>query len=251
VRLDPIDWATYEPYLYANKERAAARCQVRFTRCFLGLLSPNAAAGRPAGSVEQLEHFSSSALSCLPCLQVLFGMLLRGDRPVPPGAAGAAGGGSGGMAADSNILRLSPVGPRFSYLPVSTPVALLRQSSSLQRGSSSTHSELTRLGSGIGMAAALGGAAGAGATGSEVSAAAYSFSSLLTPKAAGGRQNGEEGDSAGGGGSAAAAVGSGVGKLVGSLQGLLGERAAEVTSALGDMSMTQGLLSSFSSRFNK
>lgn len=28
-RLDPIDWATYEPYLYANKERAAARSQVR------------------------------------------------------------------------------------------------------------------------------------------------------------------------------------------------------------------------------
>jgi hypothetical protein len=164
------------------------------------------------------------------------------------------------MAADSNILRMSPVGPRFSYLPVSTPVALLRQSSALhqlQRGSSSAHAELARLGSGIGVAAALGGggaaaaAAGAGATGSEVSAAAYSFSSLLTPKTTGGRQGGEEGDSASGGSAAAAAVGSGVGKLVGSLQGLLGERAAEVTSALGDMGMTQGLLSSFSSRFNK
>ena len=163
------------------------------------------------------------------------------------------------MSADSNILRMSPVGPRFSYLPVSTPVALLRQSSALhqlQRGSSSAHAELARLGSGIGVAAALGGGAAAagagatGATGSEVSAAAYSFSSLLTPKTTGGRQGGEEGDSASGG-SAAAAVGSGVGKLVGSLQGLLGERAAEVTSALGDMGMTQGLLSSFSSRFNK
>lgn len=29
ARLDPIDWATYEPYLYANKDRAAARSQVR------------------------------------------------------------------------------------------------------------------------------------------------------------------------------------------------------------------------------
>jgi hypothetical protein len=28
-RLDPIDWATYEPYLDANKQRAAARRQVR------------------------------------------------------------------------------------------------------------------------------------------------------------------------------------------------------------------------------
>jgi len=28
-RLDPIDWATYEPYLYANKQRAGARSQVR------------------------------------------------------------------------------------------------------------------------------------------------------------------------------------------------------------------------------
>ena len=27
-RLDPIDWATYEPYLYGNKDRAAVRCQV-------------------------------------------------------------------------------------------------------------------------------------------------------------------------------------------------------------------------------
>lgn len=27
-RLDPIDWATYEPYLYANKQRATTRSQV-------------------------------------------------------------------------------------------------------------------------------------------------------------------------------------------------------------------------------
>jgi len=26
--LDPIDWATYEPYLYANKDRAVARSKV-------------------------------------------------------------------------------------------------------------------------------------------------------------------------------------------------------------------------------
>ena len=26
--MDPIDWATYESYLYANKERFASRCQV-------------------------------------------------------------------------------------------------------------------------------------------------------------------------------------------------------------------------------
>lgn len=28
VQVDPIDWATYESYLYANKDRFAARCQV-------------------------------------------------------------------------------------------------------------------------------------------------------------------------------------------------------------------------------
>lgn len=29
-RLDPIDWATYEPFLYANERRALSRCHVLF-----------------------------------------------------------------------------------------------------------------------------------------------------------------------------------------------------------------------------
>ncbi|PSC70573.1 conserved oligomeric Golgi complex subunit 1 [Micractinium conductrix] len=178
-RLDPIDWATYEPYLYSNKDRAAARCQV------------------------------------------LFGMLLRGDRPqqrsgapLPPGAAN--------MPADSNILRMAPVGPRFSYLPVTTPMALLRQSSMQQLSA----------GGGLGGEAL---SSSSSASGSEVSA--YSFASLLSEGGGRARPSGEGGAGAGGYAAQAGAASSGVGKLV----GLLGDRAA---SALGDMGGSS-LLSSF------
>ncbi|KAL4423803.1 hypothetical protein ABPG75_001104 [Micractinium tetrahymenae] len=194
-RLDPIDWATYEPYLYANKDKAAARCQV------------------------------------------LFGMLLRGDRAARGGAA--AGPSTGGMPTDSNILRMAPVGPRFSYLPVSTPVALLRQSS--------MHQLQQAAGSGAMPAAQLGlGGASAPLAGSEVSASSYSFATLLS-EGSGRGVRGAEGAAGGAGaaaGGSAPAVGSGVGKLVGSLQGLIGDKAAEYTSALGDMSGSS-LLSSF------
>lgn len=186
-RLDPIDWATYEPYLYANKERAAGRCQV------------------------------------------LFGMLLRGDR-VPLRSAALAAGGT--MTADSNILRMAPVGPRFSYLPVSTPVALLRQNSmqSLQPASSPP-AEL-----GLGISAA----------GGELNAAAYSFASLFGDGGrAGGRARRDEED-AGSSSAASTAVGSGMGKLVGSLQGLIGDKAAAAMSDVSGSSFLSSL-----ARFNK
>lgn len=181
-------------------------------------------------------------------------MLLRGDKPAAVGTPGSGAVGGGSMPADSNILRLAPVAPRFSYLPVTTPGALLRQAShpglhpGLQRSGSSAV-ELARLGSGLGALAGSsgGGPSGlsaAGATGAEVCAASYSFATLLSSKT---RAGGD--DDGGGAGAAAAAAGSGGGvasKLVGSLQGLIGDQ-------LGDMGAPGGLglLSSFSSRFNK
>lgn len=175
--------------------------------------------------------------------QVLFGLLLRGDRP----AAAGAGPSGGGMPADSNILRMAPVGPRFSYLPVTTPVALRRQGSQLHplpRAASSAQAELGR------PAALLGLGAGAGtAAGSEVSAAAYSFANLLAGSKA--RAGGEDGEAAagGGGGGGAAAVGSGVAsKLVGSLQGLISDQLGDMGSTLG---APGGLLSSLGASFRK
>lgn len=164
--------------------------------------------------------------------QVLFGTLLRGDRGQQRSAGQAPPGGSS-MPTDSNILRMAPVGPRFSYLPVTTPVALLRQSSLQQH----------QLPAANGTAAAeqtLGGVPVA-RTGSEVSASAYSFATLLSDggSRAGGR-SGEGGEGTISSGAASAAVGSGMGKLVGSLQGLIG--IGDTT--LGDMS-SSSLLSSF------
>lgn len=175
--------------------------------------------------------------------QVLFGLLLRGDRPPAGAGAGASG---GGMPADSNILRMAPVGPRFSYLPVTTPTALLRQGSQLHalpRAASLAPAEPGRT------AASLGLGAGAGtAAGSEVSAAAYSFANLLTGSKA--RAGGEDGEAAAaGGGGAAAAVGSGVAsKLVGSLQGLISDQLGDMGSTLG---APGGLLSSLGASFRK
>lgn len=176
--------------------------------------------------------------------QVLFGLLLRGERP--QAAAGAAAT-AGGMPADSNILRVAPVGPRFSYLPVTTPVALLRQGSQLHRAGSSAQAELGRLATAASPAAVLG-ANGSTAAGSDVSAAAYSFASLLSSSKA--RAGGEEGGAGAGAGSAtAAAVGSGVAsKLVGSLQGLISDQLGDMGSTLG---APGGLLSSLGASFRK
>ncbi|KAI3432884.1 hypothetical protein D9Q98_010466 [Chlorella vulgaris] len=177
-QLDPIDWATYEPYLYANEGRAARR------------------------------------------RQVLFGILLRGTRLLSQQAGAQDVGAS--MAADSNTLRMAAVGPRFSYLPVTTPVALLRQASlhQLQSAGSLSHTVLT--------AADSSGITDWMATGRNASAADYSFAALLSSKTRLASQEVEEP-----GGNAvpmATGVSAAANKFVGSLQGLLGDKAAEVSS---------------------
>jgi hypothetical protein len=181
---------------------------------------------------------------------VLFGVLLRGSRARPVGggmdaAAGAAG--------ESNTLRMAAAGPRFSYLPVSAPSALLRQASALhpglQLGRSWSQGELSRAASGM-LAAPAAAAAAAGAGAAE-SAAAYSFASLLTAPRLRDVVDGDVGGAAPG--ASAAAVGAGVSaaatKLVGSLQGLLGDKAADV-AAWSEMG-GGGLLSSLTRGFNK
>lgn len=174
-------------------------------------------------------------------LQVLFGLLLRGDRPQAAGAGGSGAGASGGLPADSNILRMAPVGPRLSYLPVTTPVALLRHGSQphpLHHAGSASTADLARLGAGLGLG--LPGSGGGGAAGSEVSAAAYSFANLLSASSKAARQDGATGEAA----AASSSVGSGVAsKLAG-----LGD---SLVAQLGDMSAAQGLLSSLGARFNK
>ena len=77
-RLDPIDWATYEPYLYGNKERAAARCQVRHPLVFVWACQREMQqrAGRQAGRqraafgalLNQLHlHDCPACRFCLAC----------------------------------------------------------------------------------------------------------------------------------------------------------------------------------------
>ncbi|EFN52303.1 hypothetical protein CHLNCDRAFT_139073 [Chlorella variabilis] len=186
-RLDPIDWATYEPYLYANKDRAAIR------------------------------------------RQVLFGVLLRGNqRTAQQAGSGAAEGGSS-MSADSNTLRMAAVGPRFSYLPVTTPAALLRQTSmhQLQNAGSSS-----RLASGLPVLAGATDVAATPAAPAGESAAAYSFAMLLSNKP---RHAGEEDEGPIASSASSAAMGTGVSAAANKLVGLLGD---------------SGLLSSFARGFN-
>lgn len=184
-----------------------------------------------------------------PAFQVLFGVLLRGSR-LRPGGGGMDT--ATGAAAESNTLRLAAAGPRFSYLPVSAPSALLRQASALpglQLGRSWSQGELSRTASGVLAAPAASGAAAG--TGAVESAAAYSFASLLAAPRPRGGSGGDGGGAAPG--ASAAAVGAGVSaaatKLVGSLQGLLGDKAADV-AAWSEMG-GGGLLSSLTRSFNK
>lgn len=94
--LDPIDWATYEPHLWAN----AARYQQRVALLF-GALAPapgSAAAGALGGAP------GSAAAGVL------------GGAPAATAAAAAAA-----AAVEINALGVLAVAPRFQYLPISTP----------------------------------------------------------------------------------------------------------------------------------
>lgn len=84
--MDPIDWATYEPYLWANVKRYYHRTSALF------------------GMLVQLQRAHGA------------------DAPAS-GAGRAAGAGTAGGVVDLNPLNVLPVAPRFQYLPISTPSA--------------------------------------------------------------------------------------------------------------------------------
>ncbi|KAG1666478.1 hypothetical protein FOA52_004860 [Chlamydomonas sp. UWO 241] len=87
-RLDPIDWATYEPYFWRNVARYTARTSVLF------------------GTLLQLARGSSGTGSS------------DGGRAFTAASAAAS---TTVAAGDMNALSLLPVAPRFQYLPISAP----------------------------------------------------------------------------------------------------------------------------------
>ena len=86
-RLDPIDWATYEPYFWGNVQRYSQRVAILF------------------GTLLQLQRALSDSASS------------------SKGAAAAATAMASSSSSDTNPLNLLPVAPRFQYLPISAPSA--------------------------------------------------------------------------------------------------------------------------------
>lgn len=87
-RLDPIDWATYEPYLWANAKRYYARTATLY------------------GMLVQLHRMHTDGAAA-------------GGRAAGAGTAGAATTPTGVV--DLNPINVLPVAPRFQYLPISAP----------------------------------------------------------------------------------------------------------------------------------
>jgi len=94
-KLDPIDWATYEPHLYVCKDIYVQRSHV-----MLGMLLKT---GRGLRS-------SSDG---------------KGKKTTTPTVTGVGGG-------DTNILKMAPAGQRFVYLAVNTPAAVRKQAQQQQ-----------------------------------------------------------------------------------------------------------------------
>ena len=88
-RLDPIDWATYEPYFWGNVQRYSQRVAILFGTLLQlqRALPDSAAAGSKGGAAAAATAMASSSSS------------------------------------DTNPLNLLPVAPRFQYLPISAPSA--------------------------------------------------------------------------------------------------------------------------------
>ena len=80
-RLDPIDWATYEPYLWANEAAVRPRTAVLYG---------------PIARLARAEGYGS-------------------------GSAAPALGRGGAPAGEANVMAAATQAPRFAYLPISTP----------------------------------------------------------------------------------------------------------------------------------
>lgn len=83
-RLDPIDWATYEPYLWANEAAMRPRTAVLYG---------------PIARLARAEGYGSGSMT----------------------AAAPALGRGGAPAGEANVMAAAPQAPRFAYLPMSTP----------------------------------------------------------------------------------------------------------------------------------
>lgn len=91
-RLDPIDWATYEPYLWAHVKRYYSRTATLFG--FLVQLQRVHAEGGTAASSAGSSR-TAAGVAVAPA----------GSGPQP----------------EFNPLNILPMAPRFQYLPISTP----------------------------------------------------------------------------------------------------------------------------------
>ncbi|KAL6758300.1 hypothetical protein V8C86DRAFT_2599273 [Haematococcus lacustris] len=240
--LDPIDWATYEPHLWAHAKRYYQRTAVLF------------------GAVTQLQRLHPEGGAGVPTAP-------GGSRAT----AGAGAVGVGGAALEFNPLNILPVAPRFHYLPISTPISTLAGAAAGGKGRQGSATFLTPLaGSASDLASAYSFADLGSAGRRPLSPAPQGSAGLAAASHASAASEGAA--AAGGFAAGASALGALQARLqqqagsLGSLGSILGDKAAEMTamaqqrfgdsgivSHLGDIlggagglgSATTGLLSSF------
>ena len=211
-RLDPIDWATYEPYFWGNVQRHMQRTSILF------------------GTLMQLQRNTQAA-----------GETTAGYKA--PAGGGGGGAGTSANMADSNPLNLMPVAPRFQYLPISAPSVGGPAASGL------TASGGGRLiaGGGAMLLAGIAPQAGAGG-GLDSSSAArsgdmagqFSFADLGTRAARGGAagEGGVSGSAAGGGGGIGEAATAGMAAGASALSAFQARLQAGLGTMLGGSDLT-------------
>jgi hypothetical protein len=257
-RLDPIDWATYEPYLWTNVQKYYQRVAVLLgTLIQLHRVHPEApgrcAAPAPwprclaaADSHHQLSTTTSTPSPSPPTTN---------HRPPPTAHRPRRSFAS----QDSNPLNVARVAPRFQYLPISAPTA-----ASAAAGRAKAPGGLSAGLARTATAAPGPAAAAAAAAATSDLGGTYSFADLGVGRASGGAGGAEQGQGQdfGAGGSAFSALQArlqgGVGTGLGSLGLMLGDKAAEMTAmaqqrfeTIGDYLPTGGLGTGLLSSFAK
>jgi hypothetical protein len=281
-RLDPIDWATYEPYLWSNTQKYYQRVAVLLgTLIQLHRVHPEAAGRWAAGHLVHvpmlwcsleglcaLQHCASvpprqhahacaplaahvcpaSQLSAGPSLPLLLAPshLIPHTSPSPPGRSFTS--------QDSNPLNVLHVAPRFQYLPISAPTS---SAAAGNKAKPALSGGLQRTASGMMPAPA----AAAAASHTSDLGANYSFADLglgRSSNLAGSSDQGM-GDAYGVGSSALSAIQARLqGGGLGTLGLMLGDKAAEMTAmaqqrfeTIGDYLPTAGLGGGLLSSFTK
>jgi len=147
-RLDPIDWATYEPYLWANVQRYYQRVAILY------------------GSLVQLQRVHPETGA-------------SGRTQLPAGSTISYG--ATAAAAEMNPINVLPVVPRFQYLPISAPSAGAAGSSTALAAAGGMTSSRSRLNL-VATPASSNGNLAAASTGDL--AGSYSFAELGSSRAA-------------------------------------------------------------------